>query len=70
MAGEARANGNLVWMDLEMSELDVDKDVILEVATVVTNADLNVVAEGPCSMAWTSGTPSTTVPSGRQKDMA
>ena len=47
MARETRARGNLVWMDLEMSGLDVDKDVILEIATVVTDADLNVVAEGP-----------------------
>lgn len=45
MAGENV--GNLVWMDLEMSGLDVRRDVILEIATVVTDAELNVVAEGP-----------------------
>ena len=37
----------LVWMDLEMTGLDAETDVILEVATLVTDADLNVVAEGP-----------------------
>jgi oligoribonuclease len=38
---------NLVWIDLEMSGLDPDRCVILEVATVVTDEDLNVVEEGP-----------------------
>ena len=38
---------NLVWMDLEMSGLEPEKDVILEVATIVTDPDLNVLAEGP-----------------------
>ena len=37
----------LVWMDLEMTGLDPDRDTILEIATLVTNADLEVVAEGP-----------------------
>jgi oligoribonuclease len=38
---------NLVWMDLEMTGLDPDRDVILEMATIVTDSELNVVAEGP-----------------------
>ena len=38
---------NLVWLDLEMSGLDVDKEVILEIATIVTDSDLNVIEEGP-----------------------
>ena len=38
---------HLVWMDLEMTGLDPDRDVILEVATLITNADLEVVAVGP-----------------------
>ncbi len=38
---------NLVWMDLEMTGLDPDIDVILEIATIVTDGDLNVIAEGP-----------------------
>jgi oligoribonuclease len=38
---------HLVWMDLEMSGLDAARDEILEIATLVSNADLEVVAEGP-----------------------
>ena len=37
----------LVWIDLEMTGLDTDRDSILEIATVVTDAGLNVLAEGP-----------------------
>lgn len=38
---------NLVWIDLEMTGLDATRDRIIEIATVVTDADLNVLAEGP-----------------------
>ena len=38
---------NLVWMDLEMTGLDPEVDRILEVATLVTDSDLNLLAEGP-----------------------
>jgi oligoribonuclease len=38
---------NLTWIDLEMTGLDPDAMVILEIATVVTDADLNIIAEGP-----------------------
>lgn len=37
----------LVWIDLEMTGLDPNKERIIEVATLITDADLNVVAEGP-----------------------
>ena len=37
----------LVWMDLEMTGLDATSDVIVEIATIVTDDDLNIVAEGP-----------------------
>ncbi len=37
----------LVWIDLEMSGLEPETDVILEIATIVTDSDLNVIAEGP-----------------------
>ena len=40
-------NSNLVWMDLEMTGLDPDVDTILEIATLITDAELNVIAEGP-----------------------
>ncbi|HET9680286.1 MAG TPA: oligoribonuclease [Gammaproteobacteria bacterium] len=38
---------NLVWIDLEMTGLDTVNDHIIEIATVVTDKDLNVLAEGP-----------------------
>src|ERR1700743_1406247 len=37
---------NLIWIDLEMTGLDTDNDSILEIATIVTDKDLNVLAEG------------------------
>jgi oligoribonuclease len=37
----------LVWMDLEMTGLDPAKDVIVEIATIVTDDELEIVAEGP-----------------------
>jgi len=37
----------LVWMDLEMTGLDHTKDVIVEIATLITDDELNVIAEGP-----------------------
>ena len=38
---------HLVWMDLEMTGLDPERDCILEIATLITNNALDVVAEGP-----------------------
>lgn len=38
---------NLIWIDLEMTGLDTQNDVIIEIATIVTDANLNVLAEGP-----------------------
>ena len=38
---------NLVWIDLEMTGLNPDSERIIEIATVVTDANLNVLAEGP-----------------------
>jgi oligoribonuclease len=42
-----QSDDRLVWMDLEMSGLDVERNVILEIATLVSNHQLEVVAEGP-----------------------
>ena len=41
------AYAHLVWIDLEMTGLDPDKHAICEIATIITDSDLNVVAEGP-----------------------
>jgi len=41
------SQNNLIWIDLEMTGLDPEKDRILEIATVVTDKHLNVLAEGP-----------------------
>jgi oligoribonuclease len=38
---------NLVWIDLEMTGLDTQRDRIIEIATIVTDSTLAVVAEGP-----------------------
>ncbi|RZU98230.1 oligoribonuclease [Spiribacter vilamensis] len=38
---------NLIWIDLEMTGLDVDNDQVIEIATIVTDAELNILAEGP-----------------------
>lgn len=38
---------NLVWIDLEMSGLDLEECTILEIATIVTDAELEVLAQGP-----------------------
>lgn len=38
---------NLIWIDLEMTGLDPEKDVIIEMATIITDSDLNILAEGP-----------------------
>jgi oligoribonuclease len=44
----------LVWMDLEMTGLDPVRNVIVEIATIVTNDDLQVLAEGPDLVIKTS----------------
>jgi len=46
---------NLIWIDLEMTGLDPDRDHILEIATVITDKDLNTVAEGPQIAIYHSG---------------
>ena len=38
---------NLIWLDLEMTGLDTFHDQIIEIATIVTDADLNILQEGP-----------------------
>jgi oligoribonuclease len=43
----AAGKSNLVWMDLEMSGLDPEENTILEIATLITDFNLEIVAEGP-----------------------
>ena len=38
---------NLIWIDLEMTGLDTIEDRIIEIATIVTDKDLNIIEEGP-----------------------
>jgi len=46
-AVDKSTNERLIWIDLEMTGLDTGQDSILEIATVVTDSQLNVLAEGP-----------------------
>ena len=47
MSTATGSGGRLIWIDLEMTGLDTDHDSILEIATVVTDSQLQVLAEGP-----------------------
>jgi len=38
---------NLIWLDLEMTGLEPEIDVVLEIATIITDSQLNILAEGP-----------------------
>ncbi|HEX2834492.1 MAG TPA: oligoribonuclease [Thermoanaerobaculia bacterium] len=42
-----KSRKHLVWIDCEMTGLDPAKDVLLEIATIVTNYDLEIIARGP-----------------------
>lgn len=44
---ESNKESNLIWIDLEMTGLDTSRDSIIELATIVTDKHLNVLAEGP-----------------------
>lgn len=48
----AQDPGNLLWIDMEMSGLDPDGDRVLEVAIVITDAQLNTVAEAPVKVVF------------------
>ena len=42
-----QSSNNLIWIDLEMTGLDTDTDHIIEIATVITDEQLNIIEEGP-----------------------
>lgn len=42
-----KKNSLLVWIDLEMTGLDIQHDTILEIATIITDSNLNIIAHGP-----------------------
>ena len=42
-----KSENNLIWIDLEMTGLDTQNDVIIEIATIITDSELNTLAEGP-----------------------
>jgi len=41
------SNSHLIWIDLEMTGLDPEKERIIEIATIITDKNLNLIAEGP-----------------------
>ena len=41
------SSDNLIWIDLEMTGLDPDQDRIIEIATIITDSNLEILAEGP-----------------------
>lgn len=43
----ANKKHNLIWLDLEMTGLDIKKDVIIEIASIITDQELNILEEGP-----------------------
>ncbi len=43
----ARSRKNLVWIDCEMTGLDPDRNVLIEIAVIITNYDLEIIARGP-----------------------
>lgn len=47
MTKMAKNNANLIWIDLEMTGLNTDSDRIIEIAILITDKDLNIIAEAP-----------------------
>lgn len=47
MAKKEAIIDRFVWIDCEMTGLDITKDVLLEIATIITDVNLHIIAEGP-----------------------
>ncbi|XP_013886325.1 small fragment nuclease [Austrofundulus limnaeus] len=47
MSSNDTMSQRMVWVDLEMTGLDIERDQIIEMACIITDSDLNIVAEGP-----------------------
>ena len=45
--GGGMTSDKLIWIDLEMTGLDPEENVIIEIASIITDSDLNIIAEGP-----------------------
>ena len=43
----SQSTDNLIWVDLEMTGLDTVNDLIIEIATIITDGQLNILEEGP-----------------------
>src|SRR5688500_15245235 len=43
----SKSSAHLIWIDLEMTGLNPEHDRIIEIATIITDSDLKVIAEGP-----------------------
>jgi len=50
-----QSDNNLIWIDLEMTGLDTSIDYIIEIATIITDAQLNILEEGPSIAIQTPG---------------
>ena len=48
-----KSDNNLIWIDLEMTGLDPEQEKIIEIATIITDSDLNIIAEGPNTVSYT-----------------
>src|ERR1044072_3195961 len=68
-ASNGNGEGRLVWIDLEMTGLDTDRDSILEIATGVTDSQVNGLADGPERGIARPGVPPRVAAGGRVADV-
>ena len=56
MLDKQENNGLLIWIDLEMTGLNPDKDRIIEIATIITDSELNIIEKGPVDAIYQTQT--------------